>query len=113
MLLGKLSRKFIPLFLLIAVNLLIGLATVQQFSESWDEASLFVYAEQALLLLAALWVHWANPVYTHLLEHCDLVLVLASNYEFDFEYFLEAEIVYTVEREGAALTLVKRLTSSE
>jgi len=51
--------EYFPLILLITVNLVIGLLTLPAYGESWDEASLFRYAERSLRAYGSL-VHPAR-----------------------------------------------------
>lgn len=45
----KLIRgEYFSLFLLIAINMLIGIKTLSDYGESWDEATLYQYVEQSL-----------------------------------------------------------------
>src|SRR5512142_1744360 len=41
-------RKHIPILSLLAIALVIGLLTVRQYGESWDELQFFKYADRAL-----------------------------------------------------------------
>src|SRR5512142_1287124 len=41
-------RKHIPVLALLAIALVIGLLTVRQYGESWDELQFFKYADRAL-----------------------------------------------------------------
>jgi hypothetical protein len=64
----KLFRKFLnweysPLLILVAINLLIGIFTFQQYGESWDERSLLDYAEQSLNAYRGLFQGGSGPVY--------------------------------------------------
>ena len=50
-----LSRPQLAVILLICVNLVIGIAVVGDYSESWDEANNKIYAEQSLGAYSWLW----------------------------------------------------------
>lgn len=69
----KFFRKFFnweysPLLILIAINLLIGILTLQQYGESWDERSLLNYAEQSLNAYRGLFQGGSEPVYDEALR---------------------------------------------
>jgi len=55
--------EYFPVLLLIAVNLVVGVVTVRQFGESWDENSLLIYAEQSLDAYKGLFEEAYEPVY--------------------------------------------------
>lgn len=69
----KFFRKFVnweytPLLLLVAINLLIGIPTLRQYGESWDERSLLNYAEQSLNAYRGLFRGGSEPVYDEALR---------------------------------------------
>jgi hypothetical protein len=49
-----LQREHVFIFLLIAINLVIGMTTLSDYGESWDEARLYEYGEQSLNAYPAL-----------------------------------------------------------
>jgi hypothetical protein len=79
----NLFRKFFnweytPLLALIAINLLIGMLTVRQYGESWDEYSMLNYAEQSLGAYRGLFQGDSEPVYDEALRFYGPAYVMAQ-----------------------------------
>ena len=72
-----LQWSHLPIMLLLIVNLTIGFATVKDYGESWDEESLFQYADQVLIAYGnALGQTDGIPVYKNLIEQYGPVVMV-------------------------------------
>ena len=71
--------EYLPILLLVLISLTIGLATVKRYGESWDEESLYSYADQVLIAYGnALGITEETPTYSNLTEQYGPVVMVVT-----------------------------------
>ena len=134
----NLRTEIFLISILVVVNLSIGIATFADYGESWDEARLYMYGDQSINAYQALFnkeihvdfgdddLRYYGPAYfmgmslpisrVHSLfpqtPEIDLsyYLVLTTRYDMDLKIFPEIAPFYSVEQNGATLSVLKYIT---